>query len=334
VVYAFYGMRLAREEGFSLLPARVPGMDIVLGLWEKSTLNLAGSMMAQSVVKHLLTQGDTLLVTTLSTAEAQGVYALANNYGGLVARLVFQPVEESSRNYFSRVLASSSTIDSPTAPEKADKKTTNDSKDGKKPTSNIHLAATNLTSLLRIYTTLSLPILTLGPSAAPLLLYLVAGPRWARSGASACLSTYSLYIPLLALNGLLEAFVASAASERQVHLQSLWMGGFSVAFALAGYVFLRVLGWGGVGLVLANWMNMGLRIGWCSWWIAEWFGERGVEWEVGGWAPGPGAVGVSVVVSGLVRRVVGAGGEVQGVRDVLVGLGKIAGVGVPYLAVL
>ena len=62
-------------------------------------------MMAQSVVKHVLTQGDTFLVSLLSTPEVQGTYALANNYGGLLARLLFQPVEESSRTYFSRVLS-------------------------------------------------------------------------------------------------------------------------------------------------------------------------------------------------------------------------------------
>ncbi|EPE34468.1 hypothetical protein GLAREA_10162 [Glarea lozoyensis ATCC 20868] len=58
------------------------------------------SIFVQSIVKHILTQGDTVLIAALATPAVQGTYALANNYGGLLARLIFQPIEESSQNFF------------------------------------------------------------------------------------------------------------------------------------------------------------------------------------------------------------------------------------------
>ncbi|KAH8981677.1 hypothetical protein EDB86DRAFT_2931631, partial [Lactarius hatsudake] len=42
-----------------------------------------------------LTEGDKLLISRLSPLADQGGYAIASNYGSLVARVVFQPIEES-----------------------------------------------------------------------------------------------------------------------------------------------------------------------------------------------------------------------------------------------
>ncbi|KAH9168476.1 Rft protein-domain-containing protein [Lactarius sanguifluus] len=55
-------------------------------------------MTAHSVVKHFLTEGDKLLISRLT---------IASNYGSLVARVVFQPIEETSRIFFPKSLSSS-----------------------------------------------------------------------------------------------------------------------------------------------------------------------------------------------------------------------------------
>ncbi|KAL1839995.1 hypothetical protein VTJ49DRAFT_958 [Mycothermus thermophilus] len=265
-VYSWHGTALSRSEGFSLFPRRMSSTEnskpakvhapqsptFVLSYFYRPTLQLASSMMAQSVVKHLLTQGDTLLVSTLASPTAQGVYALANNYGGLVARLLFQPIEESSRSYFSRLLASTSDT-STTSPPKTTTTTKGPQQAEADQTASAPTALHALQSLLKFYLLLALLSTTLGPTAAGPLLALVAGPRWAAAdGAAACLAAYAYYIPLLALNGVAEAFVASVASEREVHRQSAWMAGFSAAFGVAGFMFLRVLQWGATGLVVAN----------------------------------------------------------------------------------
>lgn len=66
------GGGIARDGGFSILLRRMGGGEFLLGYFYKPTLTLAGTMAAQSVVKHFLTQGDTFLVSLLSTPHTQG----------------------------------------------------------------------------------------------------------------------------------------------------------------------------------------------------------------------------------------------------------------------
>lgn len=339
VTYTWYGAGLARAGGFSLLPRRLGrGDEYVLSYFYQPTVKLASSMMVQSFVKHILTQGDTFLVSALSTPTAQGVYALANNYGGLAARLVFQPVEESSRNYYSRLLSSDGEPAPATpAPEKqtAEKGQSASGQGGPRPsTTALAQASENLTTLLRFYTFASVPLLALGPTAAPLALSLIAGPRWTASGAGEALAAYVYYVPLLAINGLAEGFVASVATEAQVHLQSAWMTAFSVLFGVSGYVFLSVLGWGAVGLVWANGINMAGRIAWAVWFIRRYFAQRGTRWEVTALLPSPLAVLAAAVASQVVRRAVDSGAAGAGVKAVLGELVKVAGTAVPFVGVL
>ncbi|KAI1430611.1 Rft-1-domain-containing protein [Xylaria sp. CBS 124048] len=284
-VYAWYGSSLAISEGFSLLPRRVGREDTttakqrrttpasegyMLGFFFTPTLQLAFSLMTQSLVKHILTQGDTFLVSILSDANSQGVYALANNYGSLLARLVFQPIEESSRNYFSKLLSSSSSSSSSEASGgKNERQTT--------ARTEIHQARTGFQAVLKFYVLLSIGVVTIGPYAAPLLVQIVAGPQWSRTGAGGVLARYCLFIPLLAINGITEAFVSSVATKSQVHRQSMWMGAFSLVFAIAGFVSLRVLELGAVGLVYANAINMLCRITWSGAFISHFFRRNKVD---------------------------------------------------------
>lgn len=284
VVYMWYGSGLASSEGFSLFPRPV-GEDTtsrtaksrsttkesyVFGYLFTPTLQLATSLMSQSLVKHVLTQGDTFLVSILSDPRSQGVYALANNYGSLLARLVFQPIEESSRNYFSKLLSSPPASASSEEAEGAATVETQAKR-----------ARADLQALFKFYVLLGVVVVSIGPYAAPLLVQIIAGPRWSSSGAGSALAVYCLYIPLLAWNGVAEAFVASVATKSEVHRQSLWMGVFSLAFAAAGFVSLRVLELGAAGLVYANAINMFCRIIWSGEFISRYFRRNGVEF---GWS--------------------------------------------------
>lgn len=127
-----------------------------------------------------------------------------------------------------------------------------------------------------MYGLVSLVAYAVGPSAAPLLLRLVAGARWSDTGAGDVLGTYCYYIPLLAVNGVSEAFVSATASTRELRKQSIWMGGFSVAFAGSAYLFLSVLQMGAKGLVLANCVNMVSRIVFNLSFVKRYFAERNV----------------------------------------------------------
>nr|UWK20102.1 oligosaccharidyl_lipid flippase [Trichoderma rubi] len=290
LVYLVSGYRLAFTTGFSLLPKRLTSRkDVVflLSYFYKPTVSLAGSMMAQSVVKHLLTQGDTFLISFFSNPQVQGVYALANNYGSLLARLLFQPVEESSRSYFSRLLSSPST--------------STNGQPSSQPSSSVKEAKRNLHTILRLYILLSAIIVSIGPFAAPPLLFIVAGRRWTGSGAGQVLGTYCFYIPFMGLNGITEAFVASVASEAQVHRQSFWMGIFSAVFAGAAFLFMSVLPLGAEGLVYANSINMLCRVIWSGAFIVSFFESHGVDFAPASLFPAT-TVALSLSTLGLLRQ--------------------------------
>ncbi|PHH92753.1 hypothetical protein CDD83_5377 [Cordyceps sp. RAO-2017] len=315
LVYLVAGRRLAAQLGFSLLPRRLGGgKGFVLGYFDAPALRLAASITAQSVVKHVLTQGDTFLVSLLAEAEVQGVYALANNYGGLLARLLFQPVEESCRSYFSRLLSSSSpaaaaaSSRSPAAVE----------------------ARRSLATLSRLYLVLSAAVVAVGPFAAPALLAVVAGSRWTAVGAGRVLATYCFYVPFLALNGLAESFVASVASERQLHRQSLWMGAFSVAFAAAAYVLMRLYPLGAHGLVLANVVNMLCRILWSTAFVKTFFAARRLDFSLASLLPGPTIAASLATFAALVQL---HDLDEAGARP-FVTLAKVAASAVPLLLVI
>ncbi|KAK2029614.1 Rft-1-domain-containing protein [Colletotrichum zoysiae] len=298
LVYLWSAARLARADGFSLLPKALGSgrPDYLASYFYRPTVSLASSMMAQSLVKHLLTQGDTFLVSILSTPKSQGVYALASNYGGLLARLVLQPVEESSRSYFSRLLSTTTTTSS--SSQDAQTKTPSSRE-------TLATASQHLHTLLRLYLLLSSVVVSIGPVAAPPLLSLVAGSRWAGEGAGDVLAVYCYYIPLLAINGVAEAFVASVASEAQVHRQSAWMAAFSVAFASAAFLFMRVMDLGASGLVLANCINMLCRIVWSLAFVKSYFDGLGTPFEL--FSLQPNAVTSILCLSAphLIRRATG-----------------------------
>lgn len=240
--------------------------NYILSYFSKPLLVLGSSIFTQSLVKHILTQGDTILIASLASQEAQGVYALANNYGGLVARLVLQPVEESSRNYFGKLLSSTNST----------------------PQKDVVLQARDiLTRLLRSYGLLSAAIVAVGPTVAPLLIRIIAGSRWTDSGAGEVLATYCYYVPLLAINGITEAFVSSVATTAEVNRQSVWMLGFSLGFAGAAYALLGLLNLGARGLVWANVINMLLRIVWSSAFIQTYLERNGTNIQILDLTPKP-----------------------------------------------
>ncbi|KAI9805274.1 MAG: Oligosaccharide translocation protein rft1 [Piccolia ochrophora] len=315
---------VAAKGGFSLSARPVSSRPpYLLNYFSRPLLTLSLTLTLQSTLKHILTQGDSLLLAALTPLHDQGIYALASAYGSLAARILFQPIEESCRNFFAALLT-------PSEPSKPMKSSVSNSTTDPRPSpSSLATALTLLTTILHLYLLLALVTPAVLPPLAPPLLSLLAGPRWANSGAAPVLATYSYYIPLLALNGVLEAFVAAVATPAQLHAQSAAMLAFSAGFGAAAWVFLRVLGWGAQGLVAANAVNMGIRIVWCVWFVRGYVRRCGGEadwWRV---MPGPGSVGAAVVAAGLLRRV--EGNEFKGWDDYGKAAGVAAGLGVALL---
>jgi oligosaccharide translocation protein RFT1 len=192
-----------------------------------------------------------------------------------------QPIEESSRNYFGKLLSSSNgAVSRPT----------------------IEKARSNLQVLLRAYVLLSVCVLAVGPTVAPLLVKIVAGSRWTSSGAGHVLATYCYYIPLLAINGLTEAFVSSVATEKEVNRQSIWMLAFSAVFGGAAFFFLKLLDLGAEGLVWANVLNMAFRIIWSTAFISSYMKSNGTKLEYGTLLPKSLMIATAVGTAAVVRQ--------------------------------
>ncbi|KZZ90607.1 rft domain-containing protein [Ascosphaera apis ARSEF 7405] len=266
--YMATAVRLSWKENISLFPRPLQHTPkAILGRFSNQLMTLAANIYGQSIVKHFLTQGDSMTLAAMTTLEDQGLFALASNYGSLVARIIFQPIEESSRNLLGRLL------------------TNGEGKRQKVPVERVKEAKDYLCTILHLYVTASILILSLGPTLVPQILSALLGARWSSSNLVKILSCYCYYIPVLALNGVLEAFVSSTASHSQLRRQSLWMAVCSVAFIAVAYIFLSVLDSGASGIVWANIANMVLRIIWSFRHIRNYFGQLGVQFQVSDFVP-------------------------------------------------
>ncbi|KAI4730446.1 oligosaccharide translocation protein RFT1 [Aureobasidium sp. EXF-10728] len=329
VVYSARLVLVARSEGFSLLPRSIQrSVEMVgiktekfwLSLFSQPLLNLSLSLTVQSSIKYVLTQGDSLLIASLASLQDQGAYALSSNYGGLIARMLFQPIEEASRNLFAKLCAPTT---SPATSKQPEAKETGDG---------VKQANSTLALILKAYSLISLVAFAAGPTAAPVLLSLVAGSRWSDTGAGEVLGCYCYYIPLLALNGVSEAFVAAVADNKQLYTQSIWMGGFFAAFAGSAYLFLRVLEMGAKGLVWANCVNMACRIVFNLSFVKDFFAKKGQAFDVTKILPSAVSVAIAAVVPSIFKATAGLLSK-YGVIGELARIGAITGVFVVALAV-
>ncbi|PWY69159.1 nuclear division Rft1 protein [Aspergillus sclerotioniger CBS 115572] len=230
---------------FSIFPTKIKSRDGSKFLIERFSwpmITLSTNVFFQSVIKHVLTQGDSMMLAAMTSLEDQGIYALASNYGGLVARVLFQPIEESSRTLFSSLLNSGGT--------------------GKLNVKSVNAAKSRLTEVVRAYSLIAAVGFPLGPVLVSQVLHVLGGRSWASPRVSSLLSLYCYYIPFLAFNGISEAFVSSAANPEELRRQAVWMGVFSACFTSVAYLFLKVGGLGAHGMVYANIVNMAVRIVW------------------------------------------------------------------------
>ncbi|CAI4256319.1 BBF_HP2_G0001770.mRNA.1.CDS.1 [Saccharomyces cerevisiae] len=193
----------------------------------------------QLCFKHLLTEGDKLIINSLCTVEEQGIYALLSNYGSLLTRLLFAPIEESLRLFLARLLSSHNP-------------------------KNLKLSIEVLVNLTRFYIYLSLMIIVFGPANSSFLLQFLIGSKWSTTSVLDTIRVYCFYIPFLSLNGIFEAFFQSVATGDQILKHSYFMMAFSGIFLLNSWLLIEKLKLSIEGLILSNIINMVLRILYCG----------------------------------------------------------------------
>ncbi|KAG9318302.1 Rft-1-domain-containing protein [Chiua virens] len=242
-------------------PNQPPWNRLVAEFFDPDALHLSMTMTSQSVVKHFLTEGDKFLVSYWSPLQDQGGYAIAVNYGSLIARIVFQPIEEMCRVYFSKALSGTVSQKSSTTTE-----------------TSTHLASLNqasgaVASLLTVQIAFSMLVVAFGSSYLAIVLQLLLPAQYISTSAPKVLSAWIWYIPVLALNGGLEAFYSSVATPQDLRVQSRWMLAFSTIYILSA-IALYHLGFGDASLVYANIINLTTRIWYTATWIARYFEDR------------------------------------------------------------
>ena len=241
--YAATAFPIARSDGFSMsIKTLATSPEYIWSRFSKSLTSLAATLYGQSFFKQILTQGDAYILGFFASLSDQGAFALASNYGGLIARLFFQPIEEDSRNVFGRLLAGISVAQ-------------------RKP-EDVTVALERLVNICHLYGIIAVGSCCFLDQALPVMVRLVIGRAWWTPEISQILTTYCYYIPFMGFNGILDAFVTSVATPAQLVTQSFWLMVFTGIYAAAAYFSLQVLGLGAQGLVLANIVNMTLRISW------------------------------------------------------------------------
>ena len=259
----------------SMVRAYVPRWEL-----DRETGALVGNTVVQALAKQVLAEGDKLVVARLAPLREQGGYALASNYGSLAARVLFQPVEESARLYLSG------------APCARD-------------------AAALLHTLLHAHVLFALAVVAFGPPLAQAALVVLAGRAWAfdgaaPSGASRVLARYCYYLPVMGINGIVEAYMQSCASPRVLARYSYALFAASGVFGAALWVLRR---WYAAedALIGANALALAVRAG-VSWvWLVRHVrrADAAAARQVGVAAVLPRAyvLGVYVFVAVVVRRV-------------------------------
>ncbi|KDQ54484.1 hypothetical protein JAAARDRAFT_135495 [Jaapia argillacea MUCL 33604] len=243
--------------------SEVRGTPERLNTFDPELLRLSLTMTSQSVVKHFLTEGDKVMVSRISPLEDQGGYAVAVNYGSLLARMVFQPIEEAMRLFFSKTLAHSSIpTDSPHSSRVPN-------------TPPLLQACKTLTNLLTIQIGLSAFLITFGSTYVEIALHILLPPRYLSTSAPRVLSAWIWYLPVLAINGGLEAFVSSVASTSDLNRQSWWMTLFSALY-VASALLLYSFQLGDASLVFANIVNLSARILYTGNFVSRYFHSHGV----------------------------------------------------------
>ncbi|RCK62941.1 Oligosaccharide translocation protein RFT1 [Candida viswanathii] len=229
--------------------------------FQPDILVLVRGFFVQMIFKQFLTEGDKLLISYLCTIEEQGVYAVIANYGSMVARLLFQPLEESTRLMFTKLLNGAGN-------------------DNSKYTQSYRY----LKLISVFYFNLSLLILFAGVTNGSFLLKILMGGKasnWADTNIFEVFPQYVVYIPFLAFNGILEALFSCMATTSDLQSFSKFMTFITVAILAILYLLIDRLDLRISGLILANIINMIFRIVYCYLQIESYYLEHGIGISLG-----------------------------------------------------
>lgn len=224
------------------IPCKVQNIEKKSVWFEPNSWKYFKSIFIQQIFKNFLTVGDKFVTTSLLSIEIQGYYSFISNYGSLIARMLFAPMEESTRITIGSLFKN---------------------QDKEKERKDFEELRRCLLNVSKIYTYLLTLLIIFAPLNTKFLLNLVFR-NFISSDVIVAFKIYWVYVILLSLNGILEALFQSLFdSKEKVNNYSFFMFINSIVFLLSLVLLISWFQYGLNGLVLANMINMIMRIMYC-----------------------------------------------------------------------
>eukprot|EP00795_Rhopilema_esculentum_P014780 gene14780-5886_t len=140
-----------------------------------------------------------------------------------------------------------------------------------KNTKELETAGRILSGVLKFVSLTGLIIMVFGFSYSYLALDIYGGKLLSSGGGPTLLRWYCVYVLIIAVNGITECFMFALMSKDEVDHYNHYMVAFSLVFLVASLGLTK--GFGSVGFILANCINMGLRIIHSNMFIQKYFAD-------------------------------------------------------------
>lgn len=222
---------ISRHQSYTTSPFTILTM---FKLPTQNLMRLCLALTRQNFFKYFLAQGDLFIISSFSSLKDQGVYSVISNYGSLVLRLVMQPIEEASLQYFSREL----NVENP---------------DYKR-------IYTYFNSWLKTMIYLALIFICFGSFFTDPVISFLLGSKWTNdSKAADALSAYCWLVGSAGISGFLESFLNAVINEKEMQIQQKLSLISSMIYCLTS---IGLIMWkGSIGLIVASSINFGIRAG-------------------------------------------------------------------------
>jgi len=219
------------------LPGKIEGKSFI----ESDMTYLTWGFFKQGILKQVLTEGGSYVMTVFSvlTFAEQGVFNLVNSLGSGSARFLLMPIDETSYFYFAQMTNRQVPIE-------------------QQPRKEVEQVAGVLHRLLRSLCLICLILIVFGSSYAHLLLLNYGGVSLADGPGPVLLRVHFVCVLCMAINGVTEAYVFASMTPEQLNQHNRKMVVLSLLYLGSAWLFSRIFG--GVGFILANIINHGLRI--------------------------------------------------------------------------
>ena len=204
----------------------------------KSEIFLSAAVFTkQTILKLLLSEGEKIVMVANSLSpEDQATYGIVFNLGSLFARFLFEPIEEVAYTVFGKI---------------------NDlSRQRKSSQSRLSLSLL-LTTLFKLMLIFGLSIASFGPNYSHMLFRILYGVHYSSSGAPEAFGWYCIYLLVIAINGITEAFVHAVGTEEWLNAFNRWLVACSIVYLSVASILVQ---YGVKGMIFANCINMSMRI--------------------------------------------------------------------------